>query len=58
VGERVRAGEILMTLYSDDESRFARARQALDDACGGSGAVEVSASGPDRRIVLERVDPA
>jgi thymidine phosphorylase len=58
LGERVTAGEPIMTLYSDDESRFARARQALGDACGGSGAVEVSASAPERRIVLERVDPA
>ncbi len=57
-GDAVRAGEAIMTLYTDDEARFARAHQALDEACGGSGAVEVAASAPERRIVLDRVDPA
>ena len=58
VGDAVKAGEPLMTLYTDEDARFGRAHQALDDACGGSGAVAVAGSAPERHIVLERVDPA
>jgi thymidine phosphorylase len=58
LGDPVKAGEPIMTLYSDEESRFGRALQALREACGGTGAVDVAASAPERRIVLERVDAA
>ncbi len=52
-GDRVTAGEPLLTLHTDDAERFARARAALEDA------VEV-APGEDAAyaptpLVLERV---
>ena len=49
-GERVQAGQPVLELRSDDESRFARARQAL------AGAIEIGpappAAGP---LVIERI---
>jgi thymidine phosphorylase len=51
-GASVRAGEPLMTLYTDTPERFERARAALD------GAVTIAPDGarpPERPIVLERI---
>jgi thymidine phosphorylase len=53
-GDRVTAGEPLLTLHTDDAERFARARAALEDA------VEVVVPGEDAAyaptpLVLERV---
>jgi thymidine phosphorylase len=49
-GERVERGQPLLELRADDESRFARAREALADAIGIDDSV--SAAGPQ---VLERI---
>jgi thymidine phosphorylase len=49
-GERVERGQPLLELRADDESRFARAREALADAIGIDD--RVSAGGPQ---VLERI---
>ncbi len=55
-GDPVSSGEPIMTLYTDEESRFGRARRALEEACDGAGALAVAPSGHERRIVIERVD--
>ncbi|GAA2001060.1 thymidine phosphorylase [Brevibacterium samyangense] len=56
-GEAVRAGQPLLTLHSDDEARFARAREALDGAVGiepaAEGADASGASAGTGSIVLE-----
>ena len=49
-GDRVTAGQRLLTLHSDDEPRFARAREALE------GGVDVGGTPPDQRaLVIGRV---
>jgi thymidine phosphorylase len=50
-GEEVTAGQPLLTLYADDESRFPRALESLD------GAVEVTPGGaPDLLpLVIDRI---
>ncbi len=51
-GDRVRAGQPLLTLHTDTPERFARARQALD------GGVEIAGDGAERRagdVVLEKI---
>jgi len=58
LGETVKAGEPIMTLYSDDEPRFARAHAALGEACGGAGAIAIDAEAPGRAIILDRVSSA
>jgi thymidine phosphorylase len=52
-GDRVRAGEPLLTLHTDTPERFARARAALVGAVGISPA-SASARGP-RPLVLDRI---
>ncbi|MFI2753497.1 thymidine phosphorylase [Cellulomonas sp. P22] len=52
-GDRVRAGEPLLTLHTDTPERFARAREALD------GAVRIEGEGAavtPRPLVLDRID--
>jgi thymidine phosphorylase len=52
-GAKVRAGEPLFTLFTDEPDRFERARSALD------GAYEIApgnARPDDRPLVLERID--
>jgi thymidine phosphorylase len=52
-GNRVEAGEPLMTLLSDDPDRFARAEQALD---GGYDIADEPASAADaRELILDRI---
>ncbi|HLV04318.1 thymidine phosphorylase [uncultured Georgenia sp.] len=51
-GDRVRAGQPLLTMHTDTPERFARARQALD------GGIEIADGGPQRRagdVVLEKI---
>jgi thymidine phosphorylase len=50
-GDRVRAGQPLLTLHADDPARFARALEALE------GAFEVAPEGsrPTRPLVIERI---
>ena len=50
-GERVRKGDVLFTLHTDDEWRIPRALEALD------GGVVISETAPaPRHIILDRVD--
>ncbi|MEJ7727558.1 MAG: thymidine phosphorylase, partial [Actinomycetes bacterium] len=54
-GAKVRAGEPLFTLHTDEPERFERARAALEDAYE----VAPERSRPeDRPLVLDRVDAA
>ncbi|MEY4451793.1 MAG: hypothetical protein RLZZ380_914 [Actinomycetota bacterium] len=49
-GDSVTAGEPLMTLYTDDEDRFARAMESLE------GGVEIGDSAGERKLLLGRVE--
>ncbi|WP_040477316.1 thymidine phosphorylase [Longispora albida] len=49
-GEQVRAGDVLMELRAEDESRLAGARQSL------AGAWEIGSAGQARDLILERVE--
>ncbi|PVU83607.1 thymidine phosphorylase [Cellulomonas sp. WB94] len=53
-GDRVRAGQPLLTLHTDTPERFARAREALEGAIGISAAGSVAAASP-RALVLDRI---
>jgi thymidine phosphorylase len=49
IGNQVVAGAPLMTLFTDDEPRFARALESLEDSFSiGSGS-------PERKIVIDRI---
>jgi thymidine phosphorylase len=49
IGNTIQAGQALMTLYTDEESRFERAFESLENSFSiGSGSV-------DRKIVIDRV---
>jgi thymidine phosphorylase len=49
IGSTIQAGQALMTLYTDEESRFERAFESLENSFSiGSGSV-------DRKIVIDRV---
>ncbi len=54
-GDRVRAGEPVLTMHADDETRFARAHEALAEACGGKGAIAYGDSAPDVPLVIDHV---
>jgi thymidine phosphorylase len=59
LGETVRKGDVIMTLNTETPQRFARAKAALAEACGGAGTVEIAASGAARGpIVLDRIGTA
>jgi len=59
LGETVSKGDVIMTLNTETPERFARAKAALAEACGGAGAVEIAASGAARGpIVLDRIGTA
>jgi len=58
LGERVSAGDPLMTLYADEESRFSRAHDALAAACGGAGTVEIGDTAVERTLIHERIGGA
>lgn len=49
-GESVTAGEPVMTLYTDDEERFARAMESL------VGGVEIGDTAEERKLLLGRVE--
>ena len=51
VGERVRAGQPLFTLHTDDPARFDRALASLEDAW----TVADTAPEPRESVLLERV---
>jgi thymidine phosphorylase len=48
-GDEVRAGQPLMELHTDDESRFARALQALD------GGIDIGTDYTPTPLVIERI---
>ncbi len=52
LGEKVRAGQPLMTLHTDEAVRFERAMEALD----GSFKIEAAAIAAPRKILLDRID--
>ncbi len=59
LGETVRKGDVIMTLNTETPGRIARAQEALAEACGGAGAVEIAADGGARGpIVLDRIGTA
>ena len=59
LGETVRKGDVIMTLNTETPGRIARAQEALAEACGGTGAVEIAADGSARGpIVLDRIGTA
>jgi thymidine phosphorylase len=49
-GEAVIAGEPLLTLYTDDEERFARAMESLE------GGIEIGSSAVERKLLLGRIE--
>ncbi|MBE8528045.1 thymidine phosphorylase, partial [Amycolatopsis sp. H6(2020)] len=55
-GERVRAGQALMSLRTDEPERFARAEQVLEGSweIAEEGRVGDSA-GVERRVILDRI---
>jgi thymidine phosphorylase len=53
-GDRVRAGQPVLTLHTDTPERFARARESLQGAIGISPAGSVAPS-PQRALVLDRI---
>ena len=57
LGEAVKAGDVIATLHTETPERMARGHEALREACGGAGAIEVSATAAAGRapIVLERI---
>ncbi|MBO0607938.1 thymidine phosphorylase [Myceligenerans salitolerans] len=56
-GDRVRAGQPVMTLHTDTPERFARARQALEGAweVAPHGTAEAAAAAAPGRLILDRV---
>ena len=48
-GETVAKGEPLMTLYTDDEERFARAMESL------AGGIEIGATASPRKLLLDQI---
>ena len=48
-GETVAKGEPLMTLYTDDEERFARAMESLE------GGIEIGATASPRKLLLDQI---
>ncbi len=58
VGEAVRAGEPVLTLFTDEEQRFERAHSALAEAADGAGSLEFGDTAPERTLVLDRIGPA
>ena len=61
LGEKVSKGDVIMTLHTETESRMPRGLEALAEACGGEGAIEIG-DGADRArardIVLDRIGTA
>lgn len=55
LGETVKRGEPIMTLYTDTEAAFERAISALDEARDGAGAVEIGADAPQRTLILDTI---
>ena len=55
LGEHVKAGDVIATLHTETEDRMPRGLQALQEACGGEGAIEIGDSADARAIVLDRI---
>ncbi|WP_084125745.1 thymidine phosphorylase [Demequina sp. NBRC 110054] len=55
LGEAVKAGDVIATLHTDTPDRMPRGLQALSEACGGDGAIEIGDSAPERTILLDSV---
>ncbi|WP_062203351.1 thymidine phosphorylase [Demequina salsinemoris] len=55
LGESVKAGDLVATLHTDTPDRMPRGLQALAEACGGAGAIEIGDTAPERTILLDSV---
>ncbi|WP_084075022.1 thymidine phosphorylase [Demequina sp. NBRC 110052] len=55
LGEHVKAGDVIATLHTETEDRMPRGLQALQEACGGEGAIEIGDAADARAIVLDRI---
>ncbi len=59
LGETVKKGEVIATLHTETPERMGRALDALADACGGAGAIEIGGGGAGRGpIVLDKIGTA
>lgn len=59
LGETVKKGELIATLHTETPERMGRALDALADACGGAGAIEIGGGGAGRGpIVLDKIGTA
>lgn len=59
LGARVSKGDVLLTLHTEDAHRVERGKEALEEACGGAGAIDISKDGKGRGpLVLERLGTA
>jgi thymidine phosphorylase len=55
LGDTVKAGDLIMTLHSDDEDRIPRGVAALSTACDGAGALEIGAHAAPRELIFEKI---
>jgi len=59
LGETVAKGDVIATLHTQTPERMGRALDALADACGGTGAIEIGGDGAGRGpIVLDTIGTA
>ncbi len=59
LGETVKKGDVIATLHTETPERMGRALDALAEACGGAGAIEIGGSGAARGpIVLDTIGTA
>ncbi len=59
LGETVKKGDVIATLHTETPERMGRALDALAEACGGAGAIEIGGSGEGRGpIVLDTIGTA
>ena len=59
LGEHVKKGDVIATLHTETPERMGRALDALAEACGGAGAIEIGGSGAARGpIVLDTIGTA
>lgn len=59
LGETVKKGDVIATLHTEAPERMGRALDALAEACGGAGAIEIGGSGAARGpIVLDTIGTA
>ncbi|MGC4174616.1 thymidine phosphorylase [Demequina sp.] len=55
LGDPVRKGDVIMTLYAETPERMSRGLSALGEACDGAGTIEVGDSPVERTLFLDSV---